>query len=55
VSRVNDALLRVLYELAEDLARGLVADAALSRARQDETVAPYLRGAGLSGGGAGPR
>lgn len=47
VSRVNYALLRVLYELAENLARGLEAhdalDDALARAREDETVAPFLR------------
>lgn len=46
VSRVNYALLRVLYELAENLARGLEAhdalDDALARAREDDTVAPYL-------------
>jgi hypothetical protein len=47
VSRVNYALLRVLYELAENLARGIEAhdalDDALARAREDETVAPFLQ------------
>lgn len=43
----NYALLRVLYELAENLARGAAMPAALDdairRARDDETVAPLLR------------
>ncbi len=44
---VNYALLRVLYELAENLARGAAVpealDDAIRRAREDETVAPLLR------------
>lgn len=45
-SCVNYALLRVLYELAENLARGVEAhdalEDALTRARADETVGPLL-------------
>ncbi len=46
-SHVNYALQRVLYELAENLARGVelhaAVDDAFRRARQDDTVAPLLR------------
>lgn len=45
-SRVNYAVQRVLYELAENLARGVEVAAALDdafrRAREDETVAPLI-------------
>jgi hypothetical protein len=48
VSRVNEALLRVLHELAENLARGLEAhdalDEALATVRRDERLGPLLHG-----------
>lgn len=48
VSRVNEALLRVLHALAENLARGLEAhdalDAALAEVRQDARLGPLLHG-----------